>query len=61
METKELSVNVTEEELRSMLLLIRLRQDEIRRIPNDAPTFAKYRLVDIVLERFKNKLSKQLV
>lgn len=61
METNELSVNVTEDELRSILLLIRCRQDDVNHVDESSPNFKKFRRVDVALERLKIKLSNQLV
>ena len=59
---KEVTINLTEDEARFVLLLMRGRQDECRKVTAEYPpkTFALYQELDVRIEQVKMKVASQL-
>jgi len=57
---KTVKLELSEADVRSLLFLIRQRQDDCQKITEEYPTYQLYCNVEINLESLKQKIAKQV-
>jgi len=56
----ELSINLQAKEVRALLQLIRMRQDEYQQVDESCPTYKMYFAAEVKLELLKMKIAGQM-